>query len=93
VSGDGATELLFECFWPGVTASDLDALDDRVAAAVAAIAGDGDAVAYLGAFVMGEDEVVICRFAGSEAAARRAAEVAAIPFARLVVGHRSPRFK
>ena len=34
----------------------------------------GETVSYLGSFLMAEDEVVLCRFAGSEPAARRVAE-------------------
>jgi hypothetical protein len=84
------TELLFECFWPGITPSDLLGLDERLAAAVSSTRGVDTGVSYLGALLMAQDEVVLCRFAGSELAARRAAEVAGIPFSRVVVGTRSP---
>lgn len=86
----GATELLFECFWPGVSESDLLALDERALAAAASIEAEGEEVSYLGSLLMAEDEVVLCRSAGSESGARRAAAAAEIPFARMVVGRRSP---
>jgi hypothetical protein len=86
-------ELLFECFWPGISEADLPSLDERAAAAAAAMTDEGEPVSYLGSLLMTEDEVVICRFAGSERAARRAAESAAIPFSRVVVGTRSPLSK
>lgn len=86
-------ELLFECFWPGITEADLVELDERAAAGAAAMSDNGERVSYLGSLLMVEDEVVLCRFSGSEASARRAAEVAAIPFARVVVGTRSPLSK
>lgn len=85
-----STEFLAECFWPGVEEADLAALDERAAAAVAELAAAGEVVSYLGALLVREDEVVICRFEGSEAAVRRAANVAAVPFARIVEGTRSP---
>jgi hypothetical protein len=78
------TEYLAECFWPGVREADLSALDERAVASAAAISGDGRSVRYLGSLLMREDEVVLCRFEGSEAAVRRAAERAAIPFERIL---------
>jgi hypothetical protein len=89
----GATEILFECFWPGVTEADLLALDERAAMTAASHAGQGERVSYLGSLFMVEDEVVLCRFAGSETAARRTAEAAGIPFARVVTGTRRVGFE
>jgi hypothetical protein len=86
----GASELLVECFWPGVREADLLDLDQRAAASVEELVAQGEVVSYLGALLMREDEVVICRFQGSEAAVRQAAAKAAISFARIVEGTRSP---
>jgi hypothetical protein len=84
------TEYLAECFWPGVDESDLIALDDRVNASAAELSLDGDVVRYLGSLLMREDEVVLCRFEGSEPAVRRVAERAAIPFERILKASHSP---
>jgi hypothetical protein len=78
------TEYLAECFWPGVHESDLITLDARVNATAAELSAGGDVVRYLGSLLMREDEVVLCRFEGSEPAVRRVAERAAIPFERIV---------
>jgi hypothetical protein len=75
------TEYLAECYWPGVEDSDLHALDERVNAV---IGEDGDAVRYLGSILMRADEVVLCRFEGSEAAVRSTAERAEVPFERIL---------
>ena len=73
-----------ECFWPGVLAADLDALDRRARKGVADLARAGLHVRYLGSILMGEDEVVLCQFEGTEAAVREAAERAQIPFERII---------
>ena len=78
------TEYLAECFWPGVHESDLVSLDARVNASAAELSAGGDVVRYLGSLLMRKDEVVLCRFEGSEPAVRRVAERAAIPFERIV---------
>src|SRR5579863_8842684 len=85
-----ATEYLAECFWPGVQDSDLIALDERATASAAAASADGPEVQYLGSLLMREDEVVLCRFAGPEPAVRRVAELAGIPFERILEAGRSP---
>jgi hypothetical protein len=77
-----------ECFWPGVVADDLDALDRRVRKAVADLARGGLHVGYLGSILMAEDEVVLCQFEGTAAAVREAAERAQIPFERIVEAFR-----
>jgi hypothetical protein len=84
------TEYLAECFWPGVQESDLNALDQRASASAAALSGGGEVVRYLGSLLMREDEVVLCRFAGSEPLVRRVAEQAAIPFERILEAASSP---
>jgi hypothetical protein len=84
------SEYLAECFWPGVRESDLHALDQRASASAAQLSIDSDPVEYLGSLLMRQDEVVLCRFTGSEEAVRRVAERAAIPFERIVEAATSP---
>ena len=79
--GDG-TEYVAECFWPGVTQEELDSLDER--ARTAASASSALPARYLGSILMREDEVVLCRFEGTEDAVRALAERAAVPFERIV---------
>jgi hypothetical protein len=86
----GPVAYLAECFWPGVTDSDLAALDQRAQAAADESTRQGRHVRYLGSLLMRQDEVVLCRFAGSEPAVRRAAEQAAIPFERILAAEYSP---
>ena len=83
-------EYLAECFWPGVAASDLRELDERVAAATAELESTGESVRYLGSLLMRTDEVVLCLFQGSESTVRKAAERAQIPFERILQTDRSP---
>jgi hypothetical protein len=85
-----AIEYVAECFWPGVREADLRDMDARAAASAAEISALGDGVRYLGSLLMREDEVVLCRFLGSETAVRRAAERAAIPFERILEAAASP---
>jgi hypothetical protein len=85
-----ATEYLAECFWPGVRESDLQALDERAIATAAELARDGENVRYLGSLLMREDEVVLCRFEGSEESVRRVAGRAGIPFERILEAVTSP---
>jgi len=84
------TEYLAECFWPGVRESDLHALDERASLSAAQLSMDSDRVEYLGSLLMRQDEVVLCRFKGSEESVRRVAEQAAIPFERIVEAATSP---
>jgi hypothetical protein len=85
-----ATEYVAECFWPGVLDADLQALDERIVAAAAELSGAGEDVRYLGSMLMRVDEVVLCLFAGSEAAVRSAVELAAVPCERILEAARSP---
>ncbi|HSP72835.1 MAG TPA: hypothetical protein VLN26_10730, partial [Gaiellaceae bacterium] len=68
------TGFVAECFWPGVTEDELRTLDERVAACTDALRVGGASVRYVGAILMREDEVVLCRFEGDAAAVRLAAE-------------------
>ena len=88
--GDGAPNFVAECFWPGVSGTDLDALDRRVEVAAAELRHDQRPVRYLGSILMPEDEVVLCQFEGSADAVREAAERAGIPFERILETQHSP---
>jgi hypothetical protein len=79
-----ADEYIAECYWVGVTPSDLRALDQRIVAVAAELSDRGESVRYLGSLLLAEDEVVFCRFEGSEESVRRAAERAAVPFERIL---------
>ena len=83
------TSFVAECFWAGVKESDLRALDQRATACVAEMALSGDHVRYLGSLLMRDDEVVMCFFEGSAEGVRRAAELAQIPFERILETTRS----
>jgi hypothetical protein len=83
------TGFVAECFWVGVKQDDLTALDQRVEACVKEMARDGENVRYMGSMLMREDEVVMCFFEGSLENVRRAAQLARIPFERIVETTRS----
>jgi len=85
-----ARSFIAECFWPGVTEADVEALDARASAAADALARGGEPVRFLGSILMREDEVVLCQFDGAADAVRRAAERAEIPFERIVETTHSP---
>jgi hypothetical protein len=87
---DEVPSYVAECFWPGVRESDLHALDVRALAQAAACSRAGEDVRYLGSILLRDDEVVLCRFQGSEAAVRRAAVTAGIPFERILESAQSP---
>jgi len=87
---DGESEYLAECFWPGVREADLRALDERARRAAASLSANGSPVRYLGSLLMRKDEVVLCLFAGWPDAVRSAAELAEVPFDRIVESARSP---
>ncbi len=74
----------------GVEDADLRALDQRAAAAADDLATSGERVRYLGSMLMRADEVVLCRFEGTEGAVRSAAERAGIPFERILESAHSP---
>lgn len=84
------SEHIVECFWPDLRDDDVATVDRRALAAVAELAANGDDVTYIGSLVMREDEVLLCRFAGSTDAVRRAAERAGIPFERIVEASSRP---
>jgi hypothetical protein len=82
--------FIAECFWPGVNEHDLGALDERAAACAGELSRAGEPVRYLGSVLVREDEVVLCRFEGDAASVRRAAELAAVPFERILETAQSP---
>jgi hypothetical protein len=84
-----AREFLAECFLPGVDEAAVRDLDERAGRSAAELSAAGDPVRYLGSILMREDEVVLCLFAGSAAAVRRAAEQAGVPFERILEASRS----
>jgi hypothetical protein len=90
MSASPLNEYVAECFWSDVEDTDLQALDERVAAVTAELVSAGDEVRYLGSMLLRADEVVLCFFAGSEATVRRAAELSSIPFERILEAARSP---
>ena len=83
-------EYVAECFWPGVDATAVRALDERVAETAAELTRAGTPVRYMGSLFMREDEVVLCMFEGPEAAVREAAELARVPYERILEAARSP---
>src|SRR6266516_1871502 len=83
-------EYVAECFWPGVDAAAVRALDARAAQCATDLTHGGTPVQYLGSLLMREDEVVLCLFAGPEASVRKAAELAGVPFERILEAARSP---
>jgi hypothetical protein len=66
-----AASFVAECYWPDVREEDVRALDQRIAAS-------------LGSVLIREDEVVLCHFEGTAAAIRRVAELASVPYERLL---------
>lgn len=84
------TEYVAECFWPGVDEAAVRALDARTGGCAEELARTGEPVRYLGSILMHEDEVVLCLFEGSVAAVHRVAELAGIPFERIVETTHSP---
>jgi hypothetical protein len=69
-------EFVVECFWPGVDAEAVRALDARAAASAGELTGTGTPV--------------LCLFEGAEPAVRQAAERADVPFERILEASRSP---
>jgi hypothetical protein len=73
-----AGSYVAECFWPDVREEDVRALDARIDAALTS------GVRYLGSLLIREDEVVLCQFEGTAEAVRSVAELARVPFERLL---------
>jgi len=80
-----------ECFWPGVSESDIEAAEARVRESARDVSSDGQPVRYLGSLLFPEDEVVFFEFAASSPeAARLVSERAGILFERIVASGRTP---
>jgi hypothetical protein len=79
-----------ECYWPDVREEDLAGLDHRIDEAIVELAA-AHPVRYVGAMLLREDEVVLCRFEGSAESVRAVAERAAIPYERILATAHSPR--
>ncbi len=80
-----------ECFWPGVTRVELEALDTRASLFAGRTSGSEQPVRYIGSMLMPEDEVVFCFFEGPSAdAIAGAARGAQIPFARILASTGPP---
>jgi hypothetical protein len=88
--GEDARSFIAECFWPGVTEAEVSALDTRAETSAGELTRSGEPVRFLGSILMREDEVVLCQFEGPAGAVRRAAELAEIPFERIVETAHSP---
>jgi hypothetical protein len=81
---DSTPSFAAECFWTGVTEQDVRQLEERIRSALAELATSGEPVRYTGSLLMPTDEVVLCLFDGPEPLVRRVAELAAVPFDRIV---------
>ncbi len=73
-----APNFVAECYWPDVREEDVRKLDQRIASSLA------DDVRYLGSMLIRDDEVVLCHFEGTADAIRRVAELARVPYERLL---------
>ncbi len=87
---ESTREFVAECFWPGVDAAAVRALDERAVRTADDLTRGGTPVRYLGSLLMREDEVVLCLFQGPETSVRKAAELASVPFERILEASRSP---
>ena len=82
--------LVAECYWPGVVESDLQMLDERLRASTAELQRRGAPVRYVGSILLQADEVVLCQFEGTPAAVREVAELADVPFERILESSITP---
>ena len=88
---EAAGSFIAECFWPDVTEEQVAALEARLRASTGRLQRAGERVRYLGSILMREDEVLLCQFEGAHDAVRRAAELAEVPFERIIETATSPR--
>jgi hypothetical protein len=73
-----------------VTETEVEALDARARASADELVRAGSQVRYVGSILMREDKVLLCLFGGAQDAVRRAAEMAQIPFERILAATGSP---
>jgi Protein of unknown function (DUF4242) len=72
-----------KCYWPGVTATEVELVVARAAHTGSRAATDD--VTYLGSLLFANDELVLCLFEGpSRTAVTRASEQAGIPTERVM---------
>lgn len=82
---DPARTYLVECFAPGIDDAAVAAAADRVRAVIATRPRAADGLAYLGALLMAEDEVVFHAFRGIDPdRVRETSEAAGLVFERVV---------
>ena len=80
-----------KCYWPGVTARQLEQASARAAAEAEAASRAGSTIAYLGSIVFPDDELALCLFdAASRAVVRATTERAGMPCERLMYSHWLP---
>jgi hypothetical protein len=73
-----------KCYWPAVTAGELEEAADR-ALSIIALLPSGRRPVYLGSLLFPGDELVLCLFeASSPTAVRRASDRAGIPCERVM---------
>jgi hypothetical protein len=87
---EATKSFIAECFWPDVTEAQVAALEARARVSAGQLRQAGEHVRYVGAILMRDDEVVLCQFEGSPDAVRRAAELAEVPFERIIETAHSP---
>jgi hypothetical protein len=88
--GSPTVGYTIECFWVGLTETELARTDARVAASADAASREGSAVRYLGSLLFPGDEVVFFEFEAESAEAVRAVgEQARIPVERIVRSRRA----
>jgi hypothetical protein len=74
-----------ECFWPGVTPAQAEAAAERAEASAVRLRADAAEVRFSGSILVPDDETVFFLFDGASAAeVRRAAELAELPFERVL---------
>lgn len=78
-----------ECYWPDVDDADLATLDRRIDRVIAGLAPER-AVRYLGSILLRDDEVILCQFEGPAGDVRDVAELAEVPFERILATSHSP---
>ena len=86
---EATTSFIAECFWPGVTDAQIATLEICACASAGKLRQAGEPVRYVGSILVREDEVVFCEFE-ARGAVRRAAELAEVPFERIVETAHSP---
>ncbi len=80
-----------KCYWPGVTERQLEQAAARAVLEAASTSRAGSAIAYLGAILFEDDELVLCLFdAASRAAVRTTTDRAGIPCERVIDSHWLP---